>query len=131
MQKQIKTAFDSIEQIEAIFLKLGPTLNYNEISELAVAIHELKSFVNEIKEKQNVQSNAAARVSGSRAKYRKFIVVANDNTHHPMKEWVNNNPPYEVYGNKISHEISRILVNNHNFRKVFNNETNEVVHYQP
>ena len=131
MEKKIKTAFNSIEQIEAIISKLGPTLNFTDISGLAVAIHELKSFVNEVSEKQNVQSNTSLRASGSRAQYRKFIVVANDNLHYPMKEWVNNDPQLKQYGSKISHEISRILVNNYNFRKEINDETNEVLHYQP
>jgi hypothetical protein len=131
MEKKTKTAFNSIEQIEAIISKLGPTLNFTDISGLAVAIHELKSFVNEVMEMQNLQVNTPIRTNGGRSLYRKFIVVTNDNLHHPMKKWVNDTPPFEQYGSKISHEISRILVNTHNFRKVFNSETNEVLHYQP
>ncbi len=129
--KSLPIAENSIERIEALISKLGPTLNFTEISELAVAIHELKNFVNEVREMQNLQANTPVIASGSRARYRKFIVVTNDNLHHPMKKWVNDTPPFKQYRSKISHEISRILVNKYNFRKVFNAETNQVLHYQP
>jgi flagellin-specific chaperone FliS len=39
--KSLPIAENSIERIEAIISKLGPTLNFTEISELAVAIHEI------------------------------------------------------------------------------------------
>jgi hypothetical protein len=129
--KDINTAASCIERIEALISKLGPTLNFTEISEFAVAIHELKNFVNEVMEMQNLQVNTPIRTNGGRSLYRKFIVVTNDNLHHPMKKWVNDTPPFKQYRSKISHEISRILVNKYNFRKVFNAETNEVLHYQP
>ncbi len=129
--KSLPIAENSIERIEALISKLGPTLNFTEISELAVAIHELKNFVNEVREMQNLQANTPIRENGERSMYRKFIVVTNDNLHHPMKKWVNYTPPFKQYRSKISHEISRILVNKYNFRKVFNAETNEVLHYQP
>jgi hypothetical protein len=129
--KSLPIAENSIERIEALISNLGPTLNFTEISELAVAIHELKNFVNEVREMQNLQANTQIRENGERSMYRKFIVVTNDNLHHPMKKWVNDTPPFKQYRSKISHEISRILVNKYNFRKVFNAETNEVLHYQP
>ncbi len=129
--KSLPIAENSIERIEALISKLGPTLNFTEISELAVAIHELKNFVNEVREMQNLQANTPIRENGERSMYRKFIVVTNDNLHHPMKKWVNDTPPFKQYRSKISHEISRILVNKYNFRKVFNAETNQVLHYQP
>jgi|688.fasta_scaffold953860_1 hypothetical protein len=129
--KSLPIAENSIERIEALISKLGPTLNFTEISELAVAIHELKNFVNEVREMQNLQANTPVIASGSRARYRKFIVVTNDNLHHPMKDWVKKNQQFEKYGSKISHEISRILVNKYHFRKVINSQTNEVMHYQP
>ena len=129
--KDINTATSCIERIEALISKLSPTLNFTEISEFAVAIHELKSFVNEVREMQNLQANTQNRTNGGRSPYRKFIVVTNDNLHRPMKNWINKTPPYEQYKSKISHEISRILVNKYNFRKEINDETNEVLHYQP
>ena len=129
--KSLPIAENSIERIEALISKLGPTLNFTEISELAVAIHELKNFVNEVREMQNLQANTPIRENGERSMYRKFIVVTNDNLHHPMKKWVNYTPPFKQYRSKISHEISRILVNKYHFRKVINSQTNEVMHYQP
>lgn len=131
--KSLPIAENSIERIEVLISKLSSNLTFTEISEFAVAIHELKSFVNEVSEKQNVHSDTSVIASGSRARYRKFIVVTNDNLHHPMKAWVkkNNNPQLKKYGSKISHEISRILVNKYHFRKVINAQTNEVLHYQP
>jgi len=131
LSKTLPIAENSIERIEVLISKLSSNLNFTEISEFAVAIHELKSFVNEVREKQNVHADTPVTASGSRARYRKFIVVTNDNLHHPMKVWVNDNPLFKKYGSKISHEISRILVNKYHFRKEINSQTNEVLHYQP
>jgi hypothetical protein len=132
LSKTLPIAENSIERIEVLISKLSSNLNFTEISEFAVAIHELKSFVNEVREMQNLQVNTPNRTNGGRSPYRKFIVVTNDNLHYPMKKWINSpNQPYEQYKSKISHEISRILVNKYNFRKEINDETNEVLHYQP
>jgi hypothetical protein len=131
ISKSLSIAENSIERIEVLISKLSSNLTFTEISEFAVAIHELKSFVNEAREKQNVHSDTPVIASGSRARYRKFIVVTNDNLHHPMKDWVKKNQQFEKYGSKISHEISRILVNKYHFRKVINSQTKEVMHYEP
>ena len=53
ISKTLPIAESSIERIEALISKLSPTLNFTEISEFAVAIHELKSFVNEVREMRN------------------------------------------------------------------------------
>jgi hypothetical protein len=129
--KFIKNAEIAIESIENLIAKSGSNLSFSEISEFAVAIHELKGFLKIVIENQQNQTIDRGTAKHTGTIYRKFIVVANDNFHYPMKRWVNDSHQFKQFGSKISHEISRILVNKYNFRKVINDQTNEVLHYQP
>lgn len=132
MKKNTKIAFNSIEQIEAIISKLGPNLNFSDISGLAVALHELKNFVNSVQENHEAQLQLKENTQLMRSKYQKYIVVDTKNEQFPMKSWVKReSSPYKEIADKISHEISRILVNKYNFKKVVDSENNVVLHYQP
>jgi ATP-dependent Zn protease len=131
MKKNTKIAFNSIEQIEAIISKLGPNLNFSDISGLAVALHELKNFVNSVQENHEAQLQLKENTQLTRSKYQKYIVVDTKNEQFPMKSWVSKKSPFPEIADKISHEISRILVNKYNFKKVIDSENNVVLHYQP
>ena len=127
MKHPTKSAFLALERIQDIITKTSSNLTFTEISEFAVAVYEIKALITALDEHQNNEANSNL----SRAKYRKFIVVTKDNHRFAMKKWIDDQPSLKKYKSKISHEISRVLVNNHNFRKVINYETNEVLHYQP
>jgi hypothetical protein len=131
--KQSTKIKNAITCIEAQVAKFGSNLTFTEISELAVAIHELKGFVNSIEESEEVVDKIKEITTHSRAKYQKFIVVGNDNKHYSMKEWVRNNEDKEFreIASKISHEVSRILVTKYSFRKVVDSNNNVILLYQP
>jgi hypothetical protein len=52
---------------------------------------------------------------------------------HAMKEWLRTNENIELQqlSSKISHEISRILVNKYHFRKTIDTNANLALNYQP
>ena len=126
-------ALAALKNIETRFENLGLNMTFTEISELAIAIHEIKSFIQSIKEKEDAEFNRAEVTNQLRARYQKFIVVSNHGKQHAMKEWLRTNENIELQqlSSKISHEISRILVNKYHFRKTVDNNANLVLHYQP
>jgi predicted RNase H-related nuclease YkuK (DUF458 family) len=121
-------ALTALKNIETQFEKSGSNMTFTEISELAIAIHEIKSFIQSIQEKEAVELT-----THSRARYQKFIVVSNDGKQHSMKEWLRTHENIELQklASKISHEISRILVNKYHFRKTVDTNANLVLHYHP
>ena len=130
---QTTNALTALKKIESHFAKLGSNMTFTEISELAISIHEVKSFIHIIKEKEDAESNRAEMTNQFRTKYQKFIVVSNDGKQHSMKEWLRTNENIELkqLSSKISHEISRILVNKYHFKKTNDANINMVLHYQP
>lgn len=126
-------ALAALKHIETQFEKLGSNLTFTEITELAVAIHEVKSALQIIKDKEDALTHHTESLNHSRAKYKKFILVTNDGTHHPMKHWLSNhtNVEFQQLASKISHEISRILVNKYHFRKTVDTNANLVLHFHP
>jgi predicted RNase H-like nuclease (RuvC/YqgF family) len=126
-------ALAALKNIETRFENLGLNMTFTEISELAIAIHEIKSFIQSIKEKEDAEFNRAEVTNQSRARYQKFIVVSNNGMQHAMKEWLRTNENIELQqlSSKISHEISRILVNKYHFRKTIDTNANLALHYQP
>jgi hypothetical protein len=129
---QYQTAQNAISCIEVLIAKFSTNLTFNEISDLAVALHELKNFVNSVQENHEAQLQLKENTQLTRSKYQKYIVVDTKNEQFPMKSWVKReSSPYKEIADKISHEISRILVNKYNFKKVVDSENNVVLHYQP
>ncbi|MFM2230432.1 MAG: hypothetical protein RL607_1690 [Bacteroidota bacterium] len=126
-------ALNALKNIETLFEKSGSNMTFTEISELAIAIHEIKSFIQSIQEKEVAELNRAEAMNQKRSRYQKFIVVSNDGRQHSMKEWLrtHENITLRQLASKISHEISRILVNKYHFRKTVDNNANLVLHYQP
>jgi hypothetical protein len=127
------SALNALKNIEIQFEKSGSNMSFTEISKLAIAIHEVKSFIQSIQEKEVAEQNRSQVMNQIRARYQKFIVVSNDGKQHSMKEWLrtNENPKLQNLALKISHEISRILVNKYHFRKKVDTNANLVLHYQP
>jgi hypothetical protein len=126
-------ALSALKNIETQFEKAGSNMTFIEISELAIAIHEIKSFIQSIQEKEVAELNRAEVMNQKRSRYQKFIVVSNDGRQNSMKEWLrtHENKELRMLASKISHEISRILVNKYHFRKTVDNYANLVLHYQP
>ena len=126
-------ALNALKTLETQFEKSGSNMTFTEISELAIAIHEIKSFIQSVQEKEVAESTRTELSKQSRARYQKFIVVSNDGKQHSMKEWLrtHENKELRMLASKISHEISRILVNKYHFRKTVDNNANLVLHYQP
>lgn len=126
-------ALTALKNIETQFEKSGSNMTFTEISELAIAIHEIKSFIQSVQEKEVAESTRTELSKQSRARYQKFIVVSNDGKQHSMKEWLrtHENKELRMLATKISHEISRILVNKYHFRKTVDTNANLVLHYQP
>ena len=126
-------ALNALKTLETQFEKSGSNMTFTEISELAIAIHEIKSFIQSVQEKEVAESTRTELSKQSRARYQKFIVVSNDGKQHSMKEWLrtHENKELRMLATKISHEISRILVNKYHFRKTVDNNANLVLHYQP
>lgn len=126
-------ALSALKNIETQFEKAGSNMTFIEISELAIAIHEIKSFIQSIQEKEVAELNRAEVMNQKRSRYQKFIVVSNDGKQYSMKEWLRTHEIKELrmLAPKISHEISRILVNKYHFRKTIDNNANLVLHYQP
>ena len=126
-------ALTALKNIETQFEKSGSNMTFTEISELAIAIHEIKSFIQSVQEKEDAEFTRVELSKQSRARYQKFIVVSNDGKQHSMKEWLrtHENKELRMLATKISHEISRILVNKYHFRKTVDNNANLVLHYQP
>jgi hypothetical protein len=126
-------ALSALKNIETQFEKAGSNMTFIEISELAIAIHEIKSFIQSIQEKEVAELNRAEVMNQKRSRYQKFIVVSNDGRQNSMKEWLrtHENKELRMLASKISHEISRILVNKDHFRKTVDNYANLVLHYQP
>jgi uncharacterized protein YaaR (DUF327 family) len=127
------SALNALKTLETQFEKSGSNMTFTEISELAIAIHEIKSFIQSVQEKEVAESTRTELSKQSRARYQKFIVVSNDGKQHSMKEWLrtHENKELRMLATKISHEISRILVNKYHFRKTVDNNANLVLHYQP
>jgi uncharacterized protein YaaR (DUF327 family) len=127
------SALNALKTLETQFEKSGSNMTFIEISELAIAIHEIKSFIQSVQEKEVAESTRTELSKQSRARYQKFIVVSNDGKQHSMKEWLrtHENKELRMLATKISHEISRILVNKYHFRKTVDNNANLVLHYQP
>ena len=48
-------ALAALKNIETRFENLGLNMTFTEISELAIAIHEIKSFIQSIKEKEDAE----------------------------------------------------------------------------
>jgi hypothetical protein len=128
---QFETAQNAISCIELLIAKFSTNLTFIEISDLAVALHELKNFVNSVQENHEAQLQLKENTQLTRSKYQKYIVVDTKNEQFPMKSWVSKKSPFPEIADKISHEISRILVNKYNFKKVIDSENNVVLHYQP
>jgi hypothetical protein len=85
-----------------------------------------------VQENHEAQLQLKENTQLTRSKYQKYIVVDTKNEQFPMKSWVKReSSPYKEIADKISHEISRILVNKYNFKKVVDSENNVVLHYQP
>lgn len=126
-------ALNALKNIEYQFEKSGSSMTFSEISELAIAIHQIKSFIQSIQEKEVAELNRAETMNQKRSRYQKFIVVSNDGKQHSMKEWLrtHENIALKQLASKISHEISRILVNKYHFRKTVDATANLVLHYQP
>ncbi|MCF8221289.1 MAG: hypothetical protein K9I97_07400 [Cryomorphaceae bacterium] len=126
-------ALTALKNIETQFEKSGSNMTFTEISELAIAIHEIKSFIQSVQEKEVAESTRTELSKQSRARYQKFIVVSNDGKQHSMKEWLrtHENKELRMLASKISHEISRILINKYHFRKTVDANANLVLHYQP
>jgi len=129
--QQYETAQNAISYIEVLIAKFSTNLTFNEISELAVALHELKNFVNSVQENHEAQLQLKENTQLTRSKYQKYIVVDNKNEQFPMKSWVSKKSPYPEIADKISHEISRILVNKYKFKKVVDSTNSIVLHYEP
>ena len=127
------SALNALKTLETQFEKSGSNMTFTEISELAIAIHEIKSFIQSVQEKEVAESTRTELSKQSRARYQKFIVVSNDGKQHSMKEWLrtHENKELRMLASKISHEISRILINKYHFRKTVDNNANLVLHYQP
>ena len=127
------SALNALKTLETQFEKSGSNMTFTEISELAIAIHEIKSFIQSVQEKEDAEFTRVELSKQSRARYQKFIVVSNDGKQHSMKEWLrtHENKELRMLATKISHEISRILVNKYHFRKTVDNNANLVLHYQP
>ncbi len=127
------SALNALKTLETQFEKSGSNMTFTEISELAIAIHEIKSFIQSIQEKEVAELTRTELTKQSRARYQKFIVVSNDGKQHSMKEWLrtHENIALKQLASKISHEISRILVNKYHFRKTVDTNANLVIHYQP
>lgn len=127
------SALNALKTLETQFEKSGSNMTFTEISELAIAIHEIKSFIQSVQEKEVAESTRTELSKQSRARYQKFIVVSNDGKQHSMKEWLrtHENTELRMLASKISHEISRILINKYHFRKTVDNNANLVLHYQP
>ena len=127
------SALNALKTLETQFEKSGSNMTFTEISELAIAIHEIKSFIQSVQEKEVAESTRTELSKQSRARYQKFIVVSNDGKQHSMKEWLrtHENKELRMLATKISHEISRILVNKYHFRKTVDTNANLVLHYQP
>ena len=127
------SALNALKTLETQFETSGSNMTFTEISELAIAIHEIKSFIQSVQEKEVAESTRTELSKQSRARYQKFIVVSNDGKQHSMKEWLrtHENKELRMLAIKISHEISRILVNKYHFRKTVDTNANLVLHYQP
>lgn len=127
------SALNALKTLETQFEKSGSNMTFTEISELAIAIHEIKSFIQSVQEKEVAESTRTELSKQSRARYQKFTVVSNDGKQHSMKEWLrtHENKELRMLASKISHEISRILINKYHFRKTVDNNANLVLHYQP
>jgi hypothetical protein len=127
------SALNALKTLETQFEKSGSNMTFTEISELAIAIHEIKSFIQSVQEKEVAESTRTELSKQSRARYQKFIVVSNDGKQHSMKEWLrtHENKELRMLASKISHEISRILINKYHFRKTVDANANLVLHYQP
>ena len=127
------SALNALKTLETQFEKSGSNMTFTEISELAIAIHEIKSFIQSVQEKEVAESTRTELSKQSRARYQKFIVVSNDGKQHSMKEWLRTqeNKELRMLASKISHEISRILINKYHFRKTVDANANLVLHYQP
>jgi len=127
------SALNALNTLETQFEKSGSNMTFTEISELAIAIHEIKSFIQSVQVKEVAESTRTELSKQSRARYQKFIVVSNDGKQHSMKEWLRTHENIELQklASKISHEISRILVNKYHFRKTVDTNANLVLHYQP
>ena len=126
-------ALNALKNIETQFEKSGSNMTFTEISKFAIAIHEIKSFIQSVQEKEVAEFTRTELSKQSRARYQKFIVVSNDGKQHSMKEWLrtHENKELRMLASKISHEISRILTNKYHFRKTVDNNANLVLHYQP
>lgn len=128
-KSKLQYATESLTLIEKLFSSKSENFDFDEISQLAVAIHQIKSFLEENKQIEDIQSSIPNSSQGKRKPYQKFIVVTKDEKHHPMKDWMRNNEKYKSRSNNISHVLSKILIKD-GFHKQ-ETATGLVLHYEP